>query len=363
MMQSFISMGVVTIIWVLVGFSLAYGGDHGRVIGDFKLRRPPGRRARARAALRARRSPSSAFFLFQVMFAIITPALITGAFADRVSFKSYLSSSCSGACWSTSRSSTGSGAAASSPKWGVVDFAGGIVVHLSAGMAALASVFVVGKRKSRRARTSRRTTSPSSRWAPACSGSAGSASTAGAPGRQGVAAVAFVNTNTAAAVAMVTWLVIAWWREGKPSMTGALTGAVAGLATVTPAAGMCRRGRPRHRACWPGRLLRRGPIPLRRDWDDALDVWGVHGVGGRLGTILVGVFASAAINGTSGLIEGNVRQLGVQLAGVVLAVVYAFGVSYGLLRVINVFLPVRVSEEVEFEGLDSTVLGETAYAV
>jgi ammonium transporter, Amt family len=160
----------------------------------------------------------------------------------------------------------------------------------------------------------------------------------------------------------VTWLALAWWREGKPSVTGAMTGAVAGLATVTPAAGFV----PPWAALVIGLLAAlfcylAVQFRVRRKWDDALDVWGVHGVGGGLGTLLTGVFAFAAINRVSGLFAGNAHQLGVQAVGVAIAAVYAFVVTYLILKVINAFIPVRVSEEVEAQGLDENLHGEPAY--
>jgi Amt family ammonium transporter len=236
-MQSFISMGVVTLLWVVIGFSLAYGGDHGGVIGDLRYFGLQGV-GMAPSKLFAPTIPFLAFFLFQVMFAIITPALITGAFADRVSFKAYLIFL---VLWSLLvyipfvHWVWGGGFLA---QMGVVDFAGGIVVHLSAGMAALASVFVVGKRM----------IAPGQKFAPhnlaymalgtgllwfGWFGFNGGSALAA----NGLAAVAFVNTNVAAAAGMVAWLLAAWWRDGKPSVSGAMAGAVAGLATVTPAAG------------------------------------------------------------------------------------------------------------------------------
>jgi Amt family ammonium transporter len=297
------------------------------------------------------------------MFAIITPALITGAFADRVTFKAYLIFL---VAWSLLvyipfvHWVWGGGFLA---KMGVVDFAGGIVVHLSAGMAALASVFVVGNRRF----------APSEKLAPhniafvalgtgllwfGWFGFNGGSALAA----NGVAAVAFVNTNTAAAAAMVTWLFLSWWREQRPSMTGAMTGAVAGLATVTPAAGFV----PAWAAVVIGLLaggICYGAVQFRikRNWDDALDVWGVHGVGGGLGTILTGIFATAAINGVKGLIDGNLHQLGVQILGVAIAGAYAFAVTFGLLKALNAFTPVRVSEETETMGLDEILHGEAAY--
>ncbi|MGH2518009.1 MAG: ammonium transporter, partial [Ktedonobacterales bacterium] len=178
----------------------------------------------------------------------------------------------------------------------------------------------------------------------------------------GVAAVAFVNTNSAAAAGMVTWLILTWWRENRPSVTGAMTGAVAGLATVTPAAGFVPPwaaiviGLLAALACYFAVQFR-----VRRDWDDALDVWGVHGVGGGLGTILTGVFAFAAINGVNGLFAGNAHQFGVQIVGVVIAAGYAFVVTYLILKGVNLVVPVRVSKEIEAQGLDEFLHGEPAY--
>jgi Amt family ammonium transporter len=250
-------------------------------------------------------------------------------------------------------------------KMGAVDFAGGMVVHLSAGMAALASVFVVGKRR----------LGPDEKTLPhnlpfVALGTAllwfgwfgfngGSALAA-----NGVAAVAFVNTNTAASVAMVTWMLLTWWRDQKPSMTGAMTGAVAGLATVTPAAGFV----PAWAAAVIGlaaAIVCYGAIQFRiaRDWDDALDVWGVHGVGGALGTILTGVFASAAINGVKGLVEGDAHQFGIQVLAVGITGAYAFVISFGILKVLGLFGSVRVSEEDEIGDLDVALHDEAAYSL
>ncbi len=362
MMQSFISMGVVTIIWVLCGFSLAFGGDHAGLIGDFRWVALQGV-GFAPNSHYGPTIPFLAYFLFQEMFAIITPALITGAFADRVKFTSYLKLL---VLWSLLvyvplvHWMWGGGFL---QQLGAVDFAGGIVVHLSAGMAALASVFVVGKRR----------LSPGERTAPhnvafvalgtgllwfGWFGFNGGSALAA----NGVAAVAFVNTDIAASVAMMAWLALSWLREGKPSMTGAMTGAVAGLATVTPCAGYVPPwasaviGLLAAAVCYTAVQYR-----VRRDWDDALDVWGVHGVGGALGTILVGIFAVAAINGVHGLIEGGLRQFGVQVLAVAVALVYCFGMTYVILKVINRFEPIRVPEDVELRGLDAALHGEAAY--
>ncbi|MHB1394013.1 MAG: ammonium transporter [Clostridia bacterium] len=362
MMQSFISLGIVTTIWVFGGFSLAFGTDIGGIIGNFKYFFLSGVGATPNPSYGST-IPFFAFFIYQEMFAIITPALITGAFADRVNFKSYLKFL---VVWSILvyiplvHWIWGGGFL---QKLGVVDFAGGIVVHVSAGIAALASVFFVGKRKLQ----------PGEKLAPhniafvalgtgllwfGWFGFNGGSALAA----NGLAATAFVNTDIAGSIAMITWLFISWVHEGRPSMVGALTGAVAGLATITPGAGYVPAwasaiiGLLAGIICYLAVQLR-----IKLDWDDALDVWGVHGVGGILGSILVGVFASSTINGVSGLIEGNVHQFLIQFLGVVITSVYSFVVTFMILKVINHFGPVRVSDETEVKGLDESIHGEAAY--
>ncbi len=360
MMQSFISLGIVTLIWFFGGYSLAFGKDIAGLIGDLRYFALNGV---GFEAFPGTSIPMLAHFVYMEMFAIITPALITGAFADRVNFKSYLIFL---VIWSLlvyipfTHWIWGGGFL---QKMGVVDFAGGIVVHTSAGFAALASVLIVGKRKLGKGEK------PAPHnityvalgtgllWFGWFGFNGGSALAA-----NGVAAAAFVNTDIAGSVAMIAWLVIAWMREGKPSMVGALTGAVAGLATVTPAAGYIQP--------WAAAVIGLlsaivcyGAIQVRvkMDWDDALDVWGVHGVGGALGTLLTGVFAAASVNGVSGLIEGNAHQFGVQALAVGIAIVYAFVVTYLILKIQSMFGSVRVPENVELMGLDVDLHGEVAY--
>lgn len=364
MMQSFISMGVVTIIWFTFGFSLAFGPDIGGVIGGLKYVFLNGVGMAPNPSYGAT-IPFLSFFSFQQMFAIITPALITGAFADRVNFKSYLVFLVG---WSVlvyiplAHWVWGGGFL---QKMGVVDFAGGIVVHTSAGLAALASVFFVGKRKNldQQDREPHNIThvalGTGLLWFGWFGFNAG-----GALAANSVAAIAFVNTDLAASVAMITWLAISWYKEKKPSFVGALTGAVAGLATITPAAGFVEPwaaailGFLGAITCYYAVQLR-----IKLDWDDALDVWGVHGVGGILGSIMLGVFALKSVNGISGLLEGDVHQFLVQLVGVLIASVYAFVVTYIILKAVNHFMPVRVSEKDELEGLDISIYHEEAYHI
>lgn len=362
MMQSFISLGIVTAIWVFGGFSLAFGKDVGGLIGDLRYFALTGV---GFDPINGQVIPALAFFVYQEMFAIITPALITGAFADRVNFKSYLIFLI---FWSIliyiplAHWIWGGGFL---QKLGVVDFAGGTVVHISAGFAALASVFIVGKRKLLPAEK----TQPHNityvalgtglLWFGWFGFNGGSALAA-----NGIASLAFVNTDVAGSMAMITWLFISWIHEGKPSMTGALTGAVAGLATITPAAGYVQP--------WAAAIIGvlaaftcYGAIQFRikMGWDDALDVWGCHGVGGLLGVILTGVFAVSSVNGVSGLIEGNVRQFGIQVFAGIFVAAFGFGLTWLILKIMNHFSPVRVPDSVEVNGLDEGQFGEQAYTL
>jgi Amt family ammonium transporter len=364
MMQSFISMGVVTIIWFVFGFSMAFGPDVGGIIGGMKYAFLQGVGMDPNSAYGAT-IPFITFCAYQYMFAIITPALITGAFADRVSFKSYLILL---VAWSVliyiplTHWVWGGGFL---QQMGVIDFAGGIVVHTSAGLASLASILFVGKRfiAPNDEREPHNITHVALGTALLWFGWFGF-NAGGALGANGVAATAFVNTDIAASVAMVTWLAISWSLEKKPSFVGVLTGSVAGLATITPAAGFVEPwaavviGLLAGIVCYFAVQLR-----IKLDWDDALDVWGVHGVGGAMGSILVGVFAVSSINGASGLIQGNVHQLLVQLLAVVITGVYAFVVTLLILKVTNLFTPVRVSEDEEKEGLDTSIHKEVAYHI
>lgn len=362
MMQSFISMGVVTIIWVCFGFSLSFGQDIGGIIGSLQYAFLKGV-GMAPHPTYGPTIPFLAFFSYQEMFAIITPALITGAFADRVNFKSYLIFL---VVWSIfiyipfCHWIWGGGFLA---RMGVVDFAGGIVVHVSAGVAALASVFAIGKRKLK----SSENLGPHNityvalgtglLWFGWFGFNGGSALAA-----NGVAAIAFINTDIAGSLAMITWLILSWIQDKRPSFVGALTGAVAGLATITPAAGYVEPwaafiiGILSGLVCYAAVQFR-----IKLDWDDALDVWGVHGVGGILGSICVGIFARESVNGINGLIYGDTHQFLVQLFAVVITSVYAFVVTYGALKLINLFSPIRVGSKEEEEGLDKSIHGETAY--
>ncbi len=360
MMQSFVSLGITTILWVIVGYSLCFSGGEGGIIGNLHLAFLNGIPFNQAYSGADGQYPEYIFVAYQMMFAIITPALITGAFVNRVTFKAYLIFL---VAWQLFvyypfvHMVWGGGFLA---EWGVLDFAGGIVVHATAGFAALASVFYVGKRKD--------TQSPPNSiplvaigtgllWFGWYGFNAGSELKVDA-----ITTLAFLNTDVAASFAAITWLLIEWKREGKPKYIGLLTGAVAGLATITPAAGFV--------PLWAAMVIgiAAGTITYmavqlknRWGWDDALDVWGVHGIGGFLGTVLLGVFASKAINGQAGLIEGDASFFMKEVVAVVGASIYAFLFTYGMLVMINFITKVKVSEVAELEGLDASIHGEKAY--
>lgn len=360
MMQTFVSLGITTIMWILIGYSLCFSGGEGGIIGNFDwafLKTIPFDNPYSGAD---GKYPEYIFIAYQMMFAILTPALITGAFVNRVTFKAYLIFL---VVWQLFvyypfvHMVWGGGLLA---EWGVLDFAGGIVVHATAGFAALASIFYVGKRKD--------TKSPPNSiplvaigtgllWFGWYGFNAGSQLDVDA-----VTTIAFLNTDVAASFAAITWLIIEWVREGKPKFVGLLTGAVAGLATITPAAGFV--------PLWAAVLIGISAgglcyfaVQLKNKWgwDDALDVWGVHGVGGLLGTILLGVFASAAINGQAGLIEGNSSFFVKEVVAVLGAAIYAFVFTYVMLIVINFITRVKVTVTEENAGLDESLHGEKAY--
>ena len=362
MMQSFVSMGITTIMWYVFGYSLCFSGNEmGGVIGDFHKAFLHGVNLNTPYAGNPK-IPEFVFFAYQMMFAIITPALITGAFVNRVTFKSYVIFLM---LWQVLvyypfvHMVWGGGLLF---EWGVRDFAGGIVVHATAGFAALASVIYVGKRRD--------TESPPNSipliaigtgllWFGWYGFNAGSELDV-----DGVTAQAFINTDVAASFAAITWLIIEWSLVKKPKFVGLLTGAVAGLATITPAAGYVTLnsaviiGISAGGVCYLAVHLKN-----RMGWDDALDVWGVHGIGGCIGTILLGVFATKAINitGADGLKYGGSTFFIHQFIAVVVACVYAFIFTYGMLALINIITKVKVHEDVEKEGLDTAIHGEQAY--
>jgi len=368
MMQSFVSMGLSSVLWYAVGYSLCFSGSYNGgtdvygIIGNLDKAFLHGITPET-VYSPEKRFPEYIFIAYQMMFAIITPALITGAFINRISFKAYVIFLI---LWQLFvyypfvHMVWGGGIMAA---WGVLDFAGGIVVHAVAGFAALASVYFVGSRKER-------TSTPNNiplvavgtalLWFGWYGFNAGSELAVNS-----VTVAAFLNTDTAASFAAATWLLIEWSTgKKKPTFIGFMTGAVAGLATVTPAAGYITI----HTAALMGVIAAFGchaavKYKESKGWDDALDVWGVHGMGGVIGTICLGLFATTSINpnGADGLFYGGgVGLLLKELTAIVIAIVYGFGFTVLILKVINKFTAVKVTETEENMGLDLSFHGEVA---
>ncbi|NIO17598.1 MAG: ammonium transporter [Deltaproteobacteria bacterium] len=364
MMHSFILMGVATIIWVLVGYSVAFGPDIGGITGGL-----------AHVGLRgigidphpiyAGTIPALAFMVFQMMFAIITPALISGAVAERIKFSSFLVFI---ALWLVVVYSPlahwvwGGGWIGS---MGALDFAGGTVVHISSGVSALAAAIVLGKRRGFRTEIIAPHNLPVTLlgtgllWFGWFGFNAGSALEI-----SGLATNAFVVTHIAAASGALGWPLYEWILRGKPTALGAASGAVAGLVAITPAAGFVSPlsaiviGLGAGIICYHGVNLK-----MRLGYDDSLDVVGIHGFGGAWGAIATGIFASSSVNpaGADGLIFGNGKLLLVQIVSVLATVVFAFTASFLLLKAIDAIWGLRVDDEQEVTGLDLSLHGERGY--
>ncbi len=362
-MHSFIALAVITLQWVLFGYTLSFGPDIGGIIGSLKWFGLKG--VGTEPSQFAPTVPHLAFMIYQAMFAIITPALISGAFAERMKFSAYLIFII---LWSTlvydpvAHWIWGGGWMS---KLGVMDFAGGIVVHATAGVSALVAAILVGRRKGYPEEPPAPHNLPMTvmgaglLWFGWFGFNAGSALASG-----GLATVALVNTHIAAATATLVWMFIEWIKYGKPTVFGAATGCIAGLATITPAAGFVEPA---------GAILIGGLagivcfIGLRAKdtfgYDDSLDAFGVHGVGGILGTLSVGLLATTAINpsGANGLFYGQSHQMIVQVIGAVVASLYSLVVSVIILKVIDWTIGLRVKEPEEVQGLDITQHGEEGY--
>jgi Amt family ammonium transporter len=365
-MHSFFILGIVSVTWVLWGYTLAFGPDTGLgLIGGLDWLALEGVGA-APSAVYATTVPHLAFAAFQMMFAIITPALITGAFAERKRFKAFVLFA---VAWSTLVYAPIAHWVWSPDGWlvglGVLDFAGGTVVHLSSGVAALVAALYIG----RRAGLVEPATEPHDvpmtvlgaglLWFGWFGFNAGSAL-----GANGLAATAFVTTNTAAAMAAITWVTLSWLHRGTPSVLGAAVGAVAGLVAITPAAGFVTPaaavliGMGAGVACYGAAQLR-----LRSRVDDALDVVSVHGVGGAFGAVATGIFATLGVNpaGADGLLTGNAGLVVAQVAGVAVVAAYSAVATGAILFVLNLVIPIRVLPTAEEAGLDLAQHGEIAY--
>jgi ammonium transporter, Amt family len=362
MIQSFVSLCWTTVVWFVCGYSLCFSGGAGGVIGDLHL-------AFLRNVSLMSPSPSDGIPLlvhiaYQMMFAIITPALITGAFTNRVTFKAYfifLTLWLLLVYFPFVHMVWGGGLLA---KWGVLDFAGGIVVHNIAGVAALASVLYVGRRRVEdRGLHSIPLVALGTGllWFGWYGFNAGSEFRVDA-----TTAAAFINTDLAASFAGMAWFFVEWLTARKPKFLGLLTGSVAGLATITPAAGYVSPtsaviiGIVSGILCFYAVALKN-----RMQWDDALDVWGVHGVGGFIGILMLGLLATRAYNpaGADGLFAGHPEFFFKQLAAVLFSSAWAFVFTLGMLWLIDRVTPVKVTPGVEEAGLDSSLHGEQAYEI
>lgn len=363
-MQSFAALGVITLVWIFWGYSLSFGTDMNGLIGGLDFVGMAGVGMEPHESI-ATNLPHMVFMIFQCMFAIITPALISGAFAERMRFSAFIIFII---LWCTFVYAPlchwvwGGGWMA---QMGAMDFAGGAVVHMSSASAALAAVLVIGKRKGYGKRSFLPHNLPMTMigtallWFGWFGFNAGSALAA-----DGLAGNAFVTTHIAAATAMLAWVFAEWKFHGKPTTLGAASGAVAGLVAITPAAGFVGIMASVLIGLGAGVLCYLGvSLKARFGYDDSLDVVGIHGVGGIWGALATGLFASQAINpaGFNGLFYGNPGQLWIQFVSVVATCAFSFIVSYVLLKIVNAIVPIRVTEEEEEAGLDVAIHSESAY--
>jgi Amt family ammonium transporter len=355
---SFIAFALVSIQWVLVGYSLAFGPDVHGFIGNLEylglnnVGMDPGPYSPI--------IPGLLYMVFQLVFATVTMAIVTSGFAERIKFSSFLVLA---ALWTTivydplAHWVWGGGWTS---VFGAIDFAGGTVVHISSGFAALALAIVIGQRVGYRKNAMEPANIPWALlgaallwfgWFGFNSGSAVDAN--------GLAALAFVTTNIAAAAAAIAWMFVSWAHGGKPSSLGIVSGAVAGLVAITPAAGYVTPmsaiiiGAVAGVLCYSIMIWRQ-----RKGVDESLDAWAIHGMGGLWGALATGIFAAAAVNGKSGLLEGNVHQFIAQCVGAGAALVYAFVITYILAVIVDKTMGLRVTEEEEYVGLDISQHGE-----
>ncbi len=364
MMQSFAAIGVISLVWMFWGYSLSFGSDLNGLIGGLDFLALSGVGMQPHESI-ATNLPHMVFMIFQCMFAIITPALITGAFAERMRFSAFLIFI---VLWCTFVYAPlchwvwGGGWMF---KMGALDFAGGAVVHMSSASAALAAALVIGKRKGWGKRSFLPHNLPMTMigtallWFGWFGFNAGSALAANE-----LAGSAFVTTHMAAATAMLAWLFVEWKLHGKPTTLGAASGAVAGLVAITPAAGFV--------GIIPSVLIGLGAgifcyfgvsLKSRFGYDDSLDVVGIHGIGGIWGALATGLFATKAVNaaGADGLFYGNPGQLWIQFVSVVATLAFSFIVTYALLKIVGAITPLRVTEDEEEAGLDVSQHSESAY--
>jgi len=367
LMHSYFAIAIVSIQWILVGYSLAFGPDIKGIIGglDWIGLNSVGLTPNPDYAPTV---PHMAFMIYQAMFAVITPALISGAIAERMKFSTYILFVL---LWTTIVYDPVAHWVWGTGGWmknmGVLDFAGGIVVHITSGISALAAALFMGKRKNYLKEPMPPHNLPLTvlgaglLWFGWFGFNAGSALSSGV-----LSTSAFVSTHTAAVAATFIWVLIEWLHRGKPTMFGAATGSIAGLATITPASGFVGPmpalviGLAAGAVCYLALNAK-----VKFGYDDSLDAFGVHGVGGALGTIGAGFFASKIINpaGADGLFFGNPHQLLVQGISILTAMVYSFAVTLLLLKFLDLAIGLRVSEEDEMMGLDLSQHEESGYTL
>jgi ammonium transporter, Amt family len=362
LMHSMAAIPVISVVWALVGYSIAFGPTRHGVIGGLEFAGMRGLAGDVHGTV-----PTLAFAAFQMMFAVITPALISGAFAERMKFSAYLAFI---VLWSVLVYDPVAHWVWADGGWllklGALDFAGGTVVHLTAGVSALVCALVIGKRSGyprHRALPHDLTMTLAGAgllWFGWFGFNAGSALSSGQ-----LAALAFMATHLGAAGGALGWLVVEWKHRGKPTALGVASGLVAGLVAITPAAGYVAPwaaiviGFAAGGICYGGVLLKN-----RFGYDDSLDAFGVHGIGGLAGALLTGVFAQKALNdaGADGALFGNPKQLGIQAIACAASGAYAAVLTFGILKLIDATLGLRVAESDEREGLDATQHGEEAYS-
>jgi Amt family ammonium transporter len=366
-MQSFIILGIITFEWVLWGYSMSFGPDNAGIIGGLDWFGLKGV-GMSPSPDYGSSIPHLAFMIFQCMFAIITPALITGAFAERLKFTAFLLFIL---LWGTFVYNPLAhwvwGVGGWMGKMGALDFAGGTVVHISSGVSALAAALVVGKRLGYGSaayiphNVPMTVTGAALLWFGWFGFNAGSALAC-----NGLAASAFVVTHIASAMAVLSWMFMEWWHRGKPTTLGAASGAVAGLVAITPGSGFVGPvsaiiiGALGGVICYGGVLVK-----SKLGYDDSLDVVGIHGLGGTWGALATGLFASTKVNpdGANGLFFGSPGQLWIQFVSVIATMVFAFVMTLIILKIVDVMIGLRVSEEEEVKGLDISLHNEAGYSL
>jgi ammonium transporter, Amt family len=364
-MQSFIALGIITVQWVLIGYSLAFGPDIGHIIGSLKWFGLNGVGLTPNPDY-APTIPHQTYMMFQMMFAVITPALITGAFAERFKFKTYIVFLI---LWATFVYDPLAHWVWGTGGWiknlGALDFAGGLVVHVSSGVAALVAAILIGKRRGYGQEPmpphnlTMTLIGAALLWFGWFGFNAGSAVASGA-----LATSAFVATHISASAAALSWMFAEWYTRGKPTVLGAASGAVAGLVAITPASGYVGPLAALAIGIIGGALCFVGiRIKEKFGYDDSLDTVGVHGVGGAWGAIATGLFASKLINssGRDGLLYGSPSLLGAQLIGLAAAVSYAFVTTWLILKILEKTMGLRVFGDDEIDGLDVSQHGESGY--